>query len=1105
MYRWCRRCTVVTFAVVVFGTVITAIILARIYTDSDSVKQLVMQYLSRMSPNGGFDSKNTKVNVNHGLTIQNFDWWQTDAQGVKRQIVSNADVTVRTDNRRAIAEGRLNISKMTLADPTIKFHFDKNGRCAAFSFRNASDETQVRDPIALEIFRGSIEVTFESPSAPTLKFTDVSGKIDFEPNSKVGVDLKAFAHSCRVTLRGDVDMKNKQAKVASLVVDGAPLGKLLASLPPSMKGSLPSGVFALGKANLSGAAEVAWRDDQPQIAGRMTAMMIPSAGPTLVRSANLAGSFDAKSGVLEVQEASLVDADLAAALPLVPEQHRGKIASPETLRGKLQVSAKGKVRTKEQPFGWEGKATAELKDVAWSPPQSPFPITGASATIEVTPAGLMVKSAEATVGPTTARAAGVLPDWDARQARLEFSATNVPFVKEIRDRLPERQRELWDKFQPEGSVSVTGEAAMNGDKPRFVGRVVLQDNAACYEKFPYRIAGAQGVVEFKPDGRIEIDAVAPFGGGVGKLVGTLSDCSPTSEMELTIAGSDVTIDDDLRRAFDAIKPAAEAIRKVHVIGKGKGVVTLKRRQGSRTVRVDADVDLDLRKFHADWFPYPIDHVTGRVVVHPDRVEFLNVLGKTRAGATVQMKGWSQRDGPLADGGEPTGRSHLRLEFLVTAAPLDATLKNAIPPEWHSMWDHLRPEGTLSLTATFDQPPGQKPARSFRLDASQAAITPSAFPYRLHNIEGAIHATDCGVAWKGLVARHGDVEWHCGKGEVKISQGAGELHFDALSIPELPIDPDLKAAVPANVRSVLDFLSPNVPAERVNLENFTVNWSGDGAAPKFEIGQGKATFSKANLAPAIGAKNVTGEITLSGFCNDSPDFKGNVYLHSITLADMKATGLQSQLAVRGPKIEFNGLKADFYGGKVHGVQLHAVVDPVPEYEAQITVMNANLRDYVRQTMNTEMPLNAEVFANLRLHGKGQSIGRLRGAGSIDMHQVDVLRLPILLDQLAFLLKKLPEGKTFDHLHADFDLDGTRMLVNQLKMSSSAGAFALQRRDGLVDLSTGRLDLDMVYELTRGVRVFPFTNLTALHVGGTFSNPEVKHTPVNGIRKGFSFRK
>ena len=63
-----------------------------------------------------------------------------------------------------------------------------------------------------------------------------------------------------------------------------------------------------------------------------------------------------RAGYFEVQEASLIDADLAAALPLVPEQHRGKIASPETLRGIAAGLGEGESPHQRKPFGWEGKS-----------------------------------------------------------------------------------------------------------------------------------------------------------------------------------------------------------------------------------------------------------------------------------------------------------------------------------------------------------------------------------------------------------------------------------------------------------------------------------------------------------------------------------------------------------------------------------------------------------------------------------------------------------------------------------------------------------------------------------------------------------------------------
>ena len=140
-------------------------------------------------------------------------------------------------------------------------------------------------------------------------------------------------------------------------------------------------------------------------------------------------------------------------------------------------------------------------------------------------------------------------------------------------------------------------------------------------------------------------------------------------------------------------------------------------------------------------------MTGKVVVHPDRVEFLNCVGVTKAGATVKMNGWSQRDGPLAEGGDPTGQAHLKLDFMALNLPLDETLRSAIPVERRPIWEQLQPEGVVSLTACFDHPPAAGTADVVCSNASQAAITPKSFPYRLHNFDGPIQMSDGAVVEK----------------------------------------------------------------------------------------------------------------------------------------------------------------------------------------------------------------------------------------------------------------------------------------------------------------------------------------------------------------------
>ena len=122
----------------------------------------------------------------------------------------------------------------------------------------------------------------------------------------------------------------------------------------------------------------------------------------------------------------------------------------------------------------------------------------------------------------------------------------------------------------------------------------------------------------------------------------------------------------------------------------------------------------------------------------------------------------------------------------------------------------------------------------------------------------------------------------------------------------------------------------------------------------------------------------------------------------------------------------------------------------------------------------------------------------------MQDVDVLQLPILLDQLNFILTKLPAKRTFDRMQARFQLDGPRMFINELKMESPTIGFALQKKStGVVDLSSGALDLDMVSELTRSGLRLPLINpVTAFHVGGTFRDPKISPDPVSGFKRAFS---
>jgi hypothetical protein len=787
----------------------------------------------------------------------------------------------------------------------------------------------------------------------------------------------------------------------------------------------------------------------------------------------------------------------------IPEPMRTQIPNLTSIDGAVSLSATGSVHIDRPKDSLEGVLEITVRDGTWQPPNLAFKLNQINTTATATPKRLIVRDWSCSTGFANFHGSALMEHWDPQQVTVSVFSEHIPFSKEFRESLPQREQEYWGRFQPEGHFDVNGRITWAGAEPKFVGVFKFSDNAITFFKFPYRVTHVSGKAEFHPDGRVSVDLAGTAGQGSATLVGTAVGLGAKDHMHLTLTTQNVAVDDQLRKAFEPLPSSAvSAIQKIKAVGTGQAVAQIRRHSGTTAIRTDVDAELDLRNFSADWFPLALDRVVGKVVVSRDRIEFQNVRGNTSTGMEVTMDGWSQNDGMIR-GEEPTkGEQYLLLNFWANQVPLNADVRKALPRTWHRVWDHLRPEGKASLTCRLIRVGETEPRLAFRFDASQAAITPYSFPYRLENISGPIEMRDGVLAWKDLTARHDTTVWRSSSGHVKTNHETGEVHFVDLSTSSLPIDSSLRAAVPEALRAVFDFLSPSKPAENVGIEDFVVTWDTEGRKPPvIEIGSAKASFRQANMMPAIGASDVIGHVVIHGSCVETASLKGNIDLESLKLAGMRATGIRGRINVEGPHLHFENVHGKFYRGDLHVAKLSAKLDRESAYETRISIMNASLKDYVAQVWNAELPLDASVNANLFLNGKSPNINRLGGNGTLDMRDVDLLHLPVLIDQLDFLVNRLPEGRPFDDFHADFDIQGDIIVIRKMDMSNTTMKISLRQSPGWMRLSDGALDLLMVPSFSRrGIRI-PFVNDSAsFHVGGSLSNPLIEHRPFSGTIGG-----
>lgn len=197
------------------------------------------------------------------------------------------------------------------------------------------------------------------------------------------------------------------------------------------------------------------------------------------------------------------------------------------------------------------------------------------------------------------------------------------------------------------------------------------------------------------------------------------------------------------------------------------------------------------------FPYPLEHVTGRIAIEGDRIEVRGIKGMHESG-TVQFEGLAEMAGNSID------RAEVRVE--AKSLKMDDALAAALPAEGRGAFEQFQPEGAFDLSGVIAWTPGASGLR-YNLTAKlcDAALKYQPFPFRIEGVQGEIVIRPDGFSILDVSGKHGDA-WVTARGDVRrLDSGyEADLVFDARN---LALDDELRAALPDSLRHVWQAVQP----------------------------------------------------------------------------------------------------------------------------------------------------------------------------------------------------------------------------------------------------------------------------------------------------------
>ena len=374
----------------------------------------------------------------------------------------------------------------------------------------------------------------------------------------------------------------------------------------------------------------------------------------------------------------------------------------------------------------------------------------------------------------------------------------------------------------------------------------------------------------------------------------------------------------------------EALRKLHVMLDPTGVADVRTAVLESEPAVEdgvpkqrwelrgLDVTVEDGAARPEKFPYPVRDVRGTAKTDADGVLRLDFRG-TAGGRPGRFTG------SVVDCGRRCG---FEGEAVVAGLPLDRAVRDACPPQVAAALENLRFSGVADARLTLSRARGENTPTHWTLagPVTGGRARPAGFPYELRELSGRVAYDSRDRRWRfdDLRGRHGAATLE-GRGVLTGALSPPRLDL-ALTVRDVPLDRDLRAALPPGPLAVWDLVRPAGTAD-ADLQLAWVPgepvWA---ASRRFRVTGGTANLTAFPLplrnvtvagSYAPGPEDGGGAVTIDGFSakhrERTPAGEVDLLTTGSAVAEHRGDG--------GWRVKLDGLKTD---GLTFGPALRAAV-------------------------------------------------------------------------------------------------------------------------------------------------------------------------------------